>query len=147
MNATRSSTSISGSSRRDFLKFATSAVLAASGTLGLGGVLRFLDFESEPPRKKEFDLGPASDYAMDSRTVLPDVPALLIRTQSGFAALSLVCTHLGCTVEEKADGFVCPCHGSRYDGQGSVLQGPAAKGLRSLRTLTTQDGRLLLETD
>jgi glycine/D-amino acid oxidase-like deaminating enzyme len=43
------------------------------------------------------------------------------------------CTHMGCalrwnTVENTWD---CPCHGSRYDADGNVLNNPAMKGLKS----------------
>lgn len=135
------------SARRDFLKLATSALLAASGALAAGGLLRFLDFEAEPPRKTEFDVGPAADYPVNSRTLLPEIPALLIHAQRGFVALSLLCTHLGCTVDPKPDGFLCPCHGSHYDTQGAVLQGPATKSLSHLRVETAKNGNLLLHTD
>lgn len=135
------------SSRRDFLKLTASTLLTASGAIAAAGVLRFLDFEVEPPRKSEFDLGPASNYPVSSRTVLPDVPALLIHEATGFVAISLVCTHLGCTVESQPDGFVCPCHGSRYDPQGSLLVGPAAKSLQRLRLETSADGRLIVHTN
>jgi cytochrome b6-f complex iron-sulfur subunit len=133
-----------GISRRDFLKLARTALLAASGLLGLGGLLRFLDYQSQPPAPSEFDLGDAADYAPGSRTVLPQVPALLIRTEAGFTALSLACTHLGCTVEAGADGFACPCHGSRFDPQGAVTRGPATKPLPALRVEATVDGHLHL---
>jgi cytochrome b6-f complex iron-sulfur subunit len=126
---------------------AVTTLLTASGALATGGLLRFLDFQAEPPKKTEFDLGPASNYPANSRTLLPEVPAVLIHAQSGFVALSLICTHLGCTVDTKPDGFVCPCHGSKYDMQGTVLRGPAAKSLRHLRIETADDGHLLLHTD
>ena len=134
-------------SRRDFLKLGTAALLTASGLIGLGGLIRFLDFQTEPVPKTEFDLGSASKYPIGSRTALQDVPALLIHNPNGFTALSLVCTHLGCTVQEKPDGFTCPCHGSRYDENGNVLRGPAQKPLKPLRVETTSSGHLMLYTD
>jgi len=47
-------------------------------------------------------------------------------------ACSAVCTHLGCDVrwnggEQSRD---CPCHGSRFAPDGSVINGPAVSGLR-----------------
>jgi cytochrome b6-f complex iron-sulfur subunit len=134
-------------SRRDFLKLASAAVLTVSGLLGLGGLFRFLDTETDPQPPTDFDLGPASDFAVGTRAVHPEIPAIVIHTASGFTALSLVCTHLGCTVESQSDGFVCPCHGSRYDPQGKVTRGPAQKPLRSLRTAITSDGKLHVYTD
>jgi len=131
-------------SRRDFLKLARDGLLTLSGLLGLGGLIRFLDYQTEPPAPTEFDLGPASNYPLGSRKVIPDVPALLIHDESGFSALSLVCTHLGCTVETKAEGFACSCHGSRFDPQGEVVRGPADKPLRRLRLETSADGHLHL---
>lgn len=54
----------------------------------------------------------------------------LMRTGESFYALSLVCTHLGCTVAVTETGLSCPCHGSRFDQRGLVLQGPADKPLQ-----------------
>jgi cytochrome b6-f complex iron-sulfur subunit len=134
-------------SRRDFLKLTRDLILTTSGLLGLGGLMRFLSYPSQPTTPSEFELGPATDYAPGSRTVLPEVPALLIHTENDFKALSLVCTHLGCTVKSQPDGFVCPCHGSRFDLQGKVKRGPASKPLSSLRVESTPDGKLKLFTN
>ncbi|MCE7083424.1 FAD-dependent oxidoreductase [Streptomyces sp. ST2-7A] len=46
-------------------------------------------------------------------------------------ALSARCTHLGCLVRfnEVETAWECPCHGSRFDVDGAVLQGPATRPL------------------
>jgi len=133
-------------SRRDFLKIVRDGFLALSGALAFGGFLRFLDYDPNLAPKTEFDLGSAEKYPLGSRTVLPEIPAVLIHTQSGFSALSLICTHLGCTLENGADGFVCPCHNSRFDAEGKVTHGPAAKPLPDLRVEILEDNTLILHT-
>ncbi len=133
-------------SRRDFLKLANTALLAGSGLLGLDFLIRFLNTRLEAAPPVEFDLGPASKYPPGSHTLLTELPALLVHDRNGFSALSLVCTHLGCTLEDHADGFICPCHGSRFDAQGQVLRGPAQKPLRKLRVEVLPDGNLRLYT-
>jgi cytochrome b6-f complex iron-sulfur subunit len=135
---------MSDPTRRDFLKLATTGLLGAAGLIALGGILRFFDYESEPAARTVIDLGSASKYPVGSRTVLADIPAILFATPAGFKALSLVCTHLGCTVEEIPSGFECPCHGSRYNDKGDIVKGPARRALVALRVETTADGHLLL---
>ncbi|MCV7280091.1 Rieske (2Fe-2S) protein [Mycolicibacterium flavescens] len=49
-----------------------------------------------------------------------------------FLAFSTTCTHAGCAVNRVADGaIVCPCHGSRFNLDGSVAQGPASRPLQT----------------
>ena len=54
---------------------------------------------------------------------------------NSFSAIDAVCSHQSCTVTG-ADGtaYVCPCHGSRYDRNGRVLNGPATAALRQFQT-------------
>jgi len=61
---------------------------------------------------------------------------LLSRTgDQSFTAIDAVCTHEGCTVNgSDASNYVCPCHGSRYDRNGRVVNGPAKASLRQYST-------------
>ncbi len=40
-----------------------------------------------------------------------------------------ICTHLGCVPNRGGEGWVCPCHGSRYDQSGRIMHGPAPRNL------------------
>jgi Rieske Fe-S protein len=52
--------------------------------------------------------------------------------QDAFAALSAFCTHEGCTVSGfQSPTYVCPCHGSKFNLSGGVVQGPAIAPLRA----------------
>lgn len=133
-------------SRRDFLKISTNSLLAVSGLLGLAGLIRFLSYKADATPPSEFDIGPDVNYPARSRTVIAHIPAIVIHDEKGLRATSLVCTHLGCTVEERNFGFECPCHGSRYDPTGVVLKGPAKLNLRKLLVEKAQDGNLHLFT-
>jgi Rieske Fe-S protein len=45
--------------------------------------------------------------------------------------LSRECPHAGCDVDYKNGEFVCPCHGSKFNAEGTVTQGPATQNLES----------------
>ncbi len=60
-------------------------------------------------------------------------------------AISLTCTHQGCTVARVADGgWRCPCHGALYDAEGKVLKGPATRDLPRLAILERRGDALKL---
>ena len=130
--------------RRDFLKLTSNSLLGLSAVLGLGGMIRFLSFEMDPAPPSQYDLGSVESYPQGTTTLLMHIPAVLIHTEDGFLALSLVCTHLGCTVEQKDEAFECPCHGSKYDRQGYVTRGPSKVPLKRLRVETNENGNLVL---
>lgn len=62
---------------------------------------------------------------------------LVTRTgASTFTALTATCTHEACTITNGSPGaFECPCHGSRFDSTGRVINGPAVTALRSFATV------------
>jgi cytochrome b6-f complex iron-sulfur subunit len=86
---------------------------------------------------------PPQPFTVDLNSALPSIGSstvhgnvIIIRVADGnvpssFEALSLTCTHQGCTVnyDQSKQMFACPCHGSTFDGNGNVLQGPATKSL------------------
>jgi Rieske Fe-S protein len=133
-------------SRRDFLKLSTNSFLALAGILGLGGLIKFLSYRLDESPQTEFDIGSADNYPLDSRTVLADIPAVIIHDKDGIQAISLECTHLGCTLEPRNFGFECPCHGSRFDPGGAALKRPAVKKLRKLRVEKLENGNLHIFT-
>jgi Rieske Fe-S protein len=61
-----------------------------------------------------------------------------------YAALSPVCQHLGCTVNLEGPQLVCPCHGSTYARDGSVLRGPTQKPLIRYPASVTPEGELVI---
>ena len=128
------------------MKVFTNALFGLSGLLGLGGLARFFSYQPNPGQPTEFDLGESVNFPIGSRTLRLDIPAVIFNNGGEYSAYSLTCTHLGCIVEEATEGFACPCHGSRFDKDGSVLAGPAKEPLRKLRVEVMEDNMLRLYT-
>ncbi len=63
------------------------------------------------------------------------MPAIVLRTRSGFKAFSASCTHLGCLVkwDENKREFLCPCHAAAFDEDGKVVSGPPPPPLPELK--------------
>ena len=68
---------------------------------------------------------------------------IVINKGGQFNALSSVCTHTGCQVSYNSStgDLPCPCHGSLFSINGSVLNGPADAPLK--RYPVTREGDLL----
>jgi nitrite reductase/ring-hydroxylating ferredoxin subunit len=78
------------------------------------------------------EAGPVDSFGLNSVSAFMGGRFYLARQQDGgFIALSLRCTHLGCSVFWEADKnrFICPCHSSAFDISGEVLNPPAARAL------------------
>ena len=109
-------------SRRKFIT--TLTLLLASGGL----LVRYLTPRTSDKRRVLVSAA-AADVPQNGALLFRNERLALFRDDSGFYALSLVCTHLGCTVTVTEDALSCPCHGSRFDRQGTVLTGPADRTL------------------
>ena len=105
---------------------------------------------SAGPKPPGTALGPASAVPVGGAASFNDPstgdPSLVVQPQSGtFLAFDAVCPHAGCTVEWDPSGklFVCPCHGSEFNGRtGAVETGPAASGLAPITIAEGPDGQL-----
>ncbi len=76
--------------------------------------------------------------------VIVDKVVVTQPTAGVFKGLSAICTHAGCTVNKVADGTIdCPCHGSKYNLDGSVANGPATTPLAS-KNITVQGDSIVL---
>jgi len=100
------------------------------GLLTFGGLVRFFSPRLES-RNVRLDITKEA-IPIDGALVYRQSRVALIREKQETYALDLVCTHLGCTVTVTPTDIICPCHGSRFDRHGQVLEGPAERPLRKL---------------
>jgi glycine/D-amino acid oxidase-like deaminating enzyme/nitrite reductase/ring-hydroxylating ferredoxin subunit len=108
--------------------------------LAIGGVAKLARLNAKTASHFVGDrLTPAS--GTDARSIPPGGARVLrsglgkvgaYRDEDGrLHGVSLRCTHLGCLLRfnEAERSWDCPCHGSRFDVDGAVLEGPATRPL------------------
>ena len=91
---------------------------------------------------------PSLDQQGGSLKLLPDgwtTPLYVLAVPEGYVVVSPICTHQGCTVGVEGTYLVCPCHGSTYTREGTVVRGPAENPLRLFPSTLHSDG--VLEID
>jgi cytochrome b6-f complex iron-sulfur subunit len=133
--------------RRNFLNGIAGAALsiASIGAAALTTEYLSPNVLFEPPTS--FRIGSPEDYAMYSVTLLSEKQVYIVRLPAGFTALSAVCTHLGCLTQWNPDAglIACPCHGSKFNNEGTVLKGPAPRPLEHFALRIMPDGNLLVD--
>jgi cytochrome b6-f complex iron-sulfur subunit len=136
-----------GVSRRDFLN---EIAFSALGIAGVGSAVVTYRYLSpnvlfEPPTK--FRAGSPDLYPLDSVTFLQDQQVYIARIAQGFCAVSAVCTHLGCITQwHPEDNLIeCPCHGSKFERDGTKVAGPAPRPLPHFLITLTLDGELQVD--
>ena len=132
--------------RRDFLGIAGLWAVAAAAAGAMAAMARLPMPRVLPEASSRFRAGTPQAFPAGSVTVLTERHVRVMSTEKGIAAISLVCTHLGCIVGESATGFLCPCHGSSFDARGKVTGGPAPRPLRWLQISQAADGVLVIDT-
>lgn len=134
--------------RRIFLKqTAALGAAVAAGTMAscAAGLKRYQSQVSDG--KLVVDITQYPELAVAGGAILVSITGngdalILTRTSdTGFRALSPICTHLGCEVRPTRFGFRCPCHGSAYDHNGRVVNGPANEPL-SVYPVTVEGTRV-----
>lgn len=125
-----------GITRRNFLRGGLWAALAIMAVETVVGTVASLWPKAQSSAaSNKIRVGKVSNFPVGSVTFSPEGGFFLSRVDSGFLAMSQVCTHLGCIVpwkpdeksEDKLDAkgrFNCPCHGGIYDRYGVVTAGP-----------------------
>ena len=139
--------------RREFLNFAR---LASLGFLSVN--MAGMTYLFAMPRFKAgefggvFTVGKVSELpqAGTAPENLPKVKMWVSNTDHGLIALYKVCTHLGCLYNwsSQEGKFICPCHGSQYQPDGTYIQGPAPRSLDRfvVQIVDPQSGQVLAET-
>ena len=149
-------------SRRKFLsRLGIGAIVAALGGQAYA-VFRSLvpNVLYEPAQR--FKVG-TPDAFTEGGVFLEDKRLFIFRQQNTFHAVSAACTHLGCTVKmqklaqpkkvsvggkefDETVEFHCPCHGSKYYGDGTNYAGPAPRPLDYFKLeVSPEDGQLIVD--
>jgi nitrite reductase/ring-hydroxylating ferredoxin subunit len=115
--------------RRDFLGLLAGWSAAFSLLFAVIGMARLPRAAVLPSPSRKFRVTLPDALAPGEAFVPPGRNVAVYRDGGGIYAISLTCTHLGCIVKTAADGFLCPCHGSKYAPDGAVTRGPAPKSL------------------
>lgn len=131
--------------RRTFLSRAALSATAAAFGFFLFNMLRLFKPRVSSEPSQVFRIGSAADFPAGTIKDMVDHKVRIIATEQGIAAMSLVCTHLGCIVKGTEHGFACPCHGSKFDLTGEVVAGPAPRALPWLTISQAADGTLLVD--
>ncbi len=132
--------------RQFFIKLGLGSVAVAA--IGTGAfAYQFLSpnvlYEPSPV----VNAGKPDRYPPDSVTLDPQNAIFVVNSPQGFYALQATCTHLGCLTAWKPElGIIaCPCHGSKFNRDGTKITGPAPKPLPWLRMWMSDEGDLMVD--
>lgn len=134
--------------RREFVSWIGAGVIATSLPVALAACNSSPDPATENSADSPADdtsadasnfvvVGTVADLAEQGYLTNTDAlgePIIVIQdpqNSNSLIALSSKCTHKQCDVAWQEDLFACPCHGSKFNPDGSVVNGPATEPLKS----------------
>jgi cytochrome b6-f complex iron-sulfur subunit len=138
-------------SRREFMYYIWGASMALLLGEATAGLLWFVF-----PRFKEGEFGGSLSLTGDivpeagsAPSWFPEGRFHISNTENGLLALYGVCTHLGCLPKwaPSNNRFECPCHGSKYQADGTWIEGPAPRGLDRFTVIVTYGDGTTAATD
>jgi cytochrome b6-f complex iron-sulfur subunit len=137
-----------GLTRRYFLEMVGAGAIgiSAAGAAVLSGSYLSPNVVKEPPTR--FRIGPPGNFPPGSVTLDKEQKVYIVRAKEGnLYALSAVCTHLGCITNWKPEeGIIaCPCHGSKFQKDGTKITGPAPRGLQRFSLVLDEQGQLIVD--
>jgi menaquinol-cytochrome c reductase iron-sulfur subunit len=128
--------------RREFVILGGAAVCAH-----LAGCAGGPDRSPEWTGPTQFDIGAPTEFkaGVDSRWAQSG-GFFVVREGDRLYTVSSICTHKACPLSAKGSGeILCPCHGSRFSGQGQVVTGPATTSLPRFGVTIGADGRIKVD--
>jgi len=159
MNYVEKRLKVAGVTRRTFLGTASACAAAAccpsllsagcaggdSGTTVVlpSPVSGLITLQLDQPADGMQQLAQVGGSVLGKSPGMPD-PIILVRADaSTINAIDARCTHQGCIVGFNAVNYSldCPCHGSSFELDGTIINGPAARQMTTYPT--TFDGKTL----
>ena len=129
--------------RRFLIGLGRAGLLLAAWEMGRA-TLRFLKPPLTQPQPEPVTAGSPNEFGVNTLTYIPAARAWLGHDNDGYFAMSAICPHLGCTIQKAEAMFTCPCHGSQFDRQGNVRNGPATRPMSYL-AITLAAGLLTID--
>jgi cytochrome b6-f complex iron-sulfur subunit len=143
---------VRGVTRREFFNYIWGAAMALF-MAEMGGAI----FLYALPRFKPGEFGGTFSVPASSLPKPGDAPFAnqegrfwLANTDQGVYAIYKVCTHLGCIYawQPLTKRFECPCHGSKFQLNGTYIEGPAPRSLdRFVIRVQDASGKVIAQTD
>ena len=158
--------------RRQFFSLMAGAAAVVAALFGGIKTLGFMfpGATNEEPLAFKVEADPAS-ITVGNPLQITAKRVSIVRDEGGYYAVYLICTHLGCTpnyvsdvvngtgvdpavakkrgqrsgAEAQANGWACPCHGSRYFIDSTNFYGPAPRPMDWVDVSFSPDGKLLVD--